>query len=273
MLFIAPSLLGVLIFMVIPFADVIRRSVCQGMSGRFVGLENYMVVLQNKAFILAAKNTFRFAVLCIPLLIVVSLIVAVILNSLKGRGDMFKTTFLIPMALPVASVVLLWKVLFHKNGIVNKLMMWAGGQTVDFMNTECAFYILIISYLWRNIGYDMVLWLAGLSNIPQSLYEAAAVDGAGPVRRFFSITIPSLISIFYTISVLSLLNSFKVFREAYLIAGNYPHTSIYMLQHLFNNWFMDLETDKLCAAAVITAAVIFVLVFILQKMWDKDDLS
>lgn len=271
LLFIAPSLAGVLIFVLIPFTDVLRRSFCEAMSGKFVGFKNYAAVLRNEAFILAAGNTLKFAAICISLLIMISLIVASILYSTKGSVDLFKTTFLIPMAVPVASVVLLWKVLFHESGLISSFIVKAGGQSVDFMNTDRAFYVLVISYLWKNMGYDMVLWLAGLSNISPSLYEAASIDGAGPIRQFFCITLPMLKSTFFTIAVLSLLNSFKVFREAYLIAGDYPHTSMYMLQHLFNNWFTALDIDKLCAGAVITAIIIFVLILILQKTWAEDD--
>lgn len=272
LLFIAPSLIGVSIFVLIPFGDVFRRSFCEGMSGKFVGIKNYVTVFQNEAFILAASNTLKFVAICIPLLIIISLIVAVILNSTKGGEDLFKTTFLIPMAVPVASVVLLWKVMFHKNGLISSFMVNIGGQAIDFMNTDKALMVLVISYLWKNIGYDMVLWLAGLSNISPSLYEAASIDGAGPLRRFFSITLPGLKSTFFTIAVLSLLNSFKVFREAYLIAGDYPHTSMYMLQHIFNNWFTALDIKKLCAGAVVTAIVIFILILLFQKTWDKDDI-
>lgn len=272
LLFIAPSLIGVSIFVLIPFGDVIRRSFCEGMSGKFSGFKNYATVFQNEAFILAAGNTVRFVAICIPLLIIISLIVAVILNITKGDNNFFKTTYLVPMAVPVASVVLLWKVLFHENGLISSFMINIGGQAIDFMNTDKAFIVLVISYLWKNIGYDMILWLAGLSNISTSLYEAASIDGAGQLRQFFSITLPGLKSTFFTIVVLSLLNSFKVFREAYLIAGDYPHTSMYMLQHLFNNWFTALDIEKLCAGAVVTAVVILALILIFQKTCDKDDI-
>ena len=127
------------------------------------------------------------------------------------------------------------------------------------------------SYLWRNIGYDMVLWLAGLSTISPAIYEAARVDGANSWQQFTKITIPQLLPTLFTIVVLSLLNSFKVFREAYLIAGDYPHDSMYMLQHLFNNWFVSLDIDQLSAAATIVAGIILILILVLQKTWGGDE--
>ena len=104
-----------------------------------------------------------------------------------------------------------------------------------------------------------------------SLYEAAKVDGANSWKCFTSITMPNLMPSLFTIAVLSLLNGFKVFREAYLVAGDYPQESMYLLQHLFNNWYRDLAIDKMSAAAVLTSAVILVLILMLQKAWEKED--
>jgi len=123
--------------------------------------------------------------------------------------------------------------------------------------------------LWKNLGYDIVLWLAGLSSISPSIYEAAAVDGANTWKVFTRITMPNLLPSLYTITVLSFLNSFKVFREAYLVAGDYPHSSMYLLQHLFNNWFRDLQMDKLSAAAVLTALIIMGLILLLRRAWEE----
>lgn len=131
--------------------------------------------------------------------------------------------------------------------------------------------MLVISYIWRNLGYDIVLWLAGLSTIPESLYEAAKVDGAGAWKCFTKINCPNLLPSLFTIVVLSLLNGFKVFREAYLVAGDYPQENMYLLQHLFNNWYRDLAMDKMAAAAVVTGIAIMVLVLLLQKAWERED--
>ena len=141
---------------------------------------------------------------------------------------------------------------------------------IDWMNSETAFGVLVFSYIWKNLGYDVVLWLAGLSAIPDSLSEAARVDGANEWQCFVRITLPNLIPTLFTITVLSFLNSFKVFREAYLVAGNYPDQSMYLLQHLFNNWFRDLDMDKMAAGAVLMSLVILALILLLQKAWGED---
>lgn len=269
-LFLLPSLAGVMIFVLIPFLDAFRRSFFTAMSGQFVGLQNYVNVFHTKAFRAAVSNTARFMGICIPALILLSLFVAVVINQSRRPTEIYKTTFLLPMAIPVASVVLLWKVLFHKYGLINAGLSSQGISPIDFMNTDWAFWILIISYLWKNLGYDMILWLAGLANIPKSQYEAAQVDGANGLQCFLNITMPNMMPTLFTITVLSFLNSFKVFREAYLIGGDYPHPSMYLLQHLFNNWFADLDLDRLCAAAVLVAGVILCFILLLQKNWGGD---
>lgn len=139
------------------------------------------------------------------------------------------------------------------------------------MNSKYAFWILVFSYIWKNLGYDIVLWMAGLSGIPYSLYEAARTDGAGAWICFWKITLPNLKPVLYTITVLSFLNSFKVFREGYLAAGDYPDESMYLLQHLFNNWFREMDFDKLAAAAVLMVLVIIVFVFLLQRAWNCEE--
>ena len=161
----------------------------------------------------------------------------------KKSMQALKSMFLLPMAIPVASVVLLWKVLFHDQGLLNHFWnSFPSGRGLDEYGRF--FWVLVVSYLWRNLGYDIVLWVAGLGAIPTALYEAARVDGAGEWKCFIKITLPNLLPSLFTIVVLSLLNGFKVFREAYLVAGDYPQDSMYLLQHLFNNWYRDLSWIK-----------------------------
>lgn len=271
LLFVLPSLLGTGAFLLIPLLDVVRRSFTGAVSGAWTGLANYQKIFSNPAFLLAGKNTIRFTVVCIPMLLALSLFIAVFLHRQARFGSFLKSTFLVPMAIPVASVVLLWRFLFQSQGLLNGILHQLGLRGQDWMNSKYAFWVLVFSYIWKNLGYDIVLWIAGLSGISRNIYEAARVDGAGEWRCFLSITLPNLLPSLYTISVLSLLNSFKVFREAYLVAGDYPHESMYMMQHLFNNWFRDLDLDKMAAAAVVNGAVIFLLILFLQRAWDSGE--
>lgn len=267
--FVLPSLTGLSVFWIIPYIDVIRRSFFSAVRNEFTGLENYRSIFQNQAFRLAVRNTLRFLGICIPVLVLLSLLIAVMLTQQKRYMQILKSMFLLPMAIPVASVVLLWKVLFHTQGLLNHLLSFFSIETIDWMNTGASFFVLVVSYIWRNLGYDVILWVAGLSAIPHVLYEAARVDGAGDWKCFTRITFPNLLPSLFTIFVLSLLNAFKVFREAYLVAGDYPQEEMYLLQHLFNNWYRELSMDKMSAAAVVTGIVILVLILVLQKAWEK----
>lgn len=263
--FLLPSLAGTVVFIVIPYVDVIRRSFYEAVGGTFTGFGNYVEVLNNDAFHLAAVNTGKFLLTCIPLLLVLSLFCSVLIAGLKEGGTAFKTTLLIPLAIPVASIVLLWKLFFHQQGVFNQIIALFGLEARDWINGSTAFGVLVFTYLWKNMGYDVVLWIAGLSAIPDELYEAARVDGAGVGARFFYITLPGLAGTVFLVTALSVFNSFKVFREAYLIAGNYPDESIYMLQHLFNNWFVSLDVQKMSAASVMLLLVVSVPVVTLRR--------
>lgn len=273
--FLLPGFCGVVFFSFLPFMDVIRRSFVQVVSGRFCGLENYRIVLHNRAFLLAVKNTLRFLLVCLPLLLGISLVLAFLLHAWQmafhQKLRLLKAAYLVPMAIPAASLVLLWKLMFDKHGFVNGILHLCGIHAVDWMNTGAAFFVLVFSYIWKNLGYTMVLWLAGLSSISPDLYEAAEMDGAGRMAQFFKITLPLIRPLIFTIVVLSFLNSFKVFREAYLVAGNYPQEDMYLLQHLFNNWFTDLSVDKMAAGSVLLALVITVFVLLLQKLWETNE--
>ena len=271
--FLAPSLLGVLIFVCLPFLDVVRRSFTTAVTGRWAGLSNYKSVFANEAFRLAVWNTFRFTAVCLPLLVGLGLLVALQLSKLADNQK-FKTLFLFPMAVPAAAVVLVWKMVFSSGGflnlLLNRLGLLADGAQPDYMASGAAFWVLGFSYVWKNLGYTVVLWLAGLSSVPDSILEAARVDGASRWKCFWRIVLPNLKGSLYTITVLSFLNSFKVFREAYLVAGSYPDKSMYLLQHLFNNWFASLDMGRLTAAAVLLALVLLAVLAALLRLGRED---
>lgn len=267
MLFVLPGFSGVLVFCLIPFGDVVRRSVVRS-DGSFCGLMNYKTVLSNEAFLLAARNTLRFTAVCIPLLFVIAFALALLLGQAGARAKWYKSALLVPFAVPAASVALLWRVLFDTKGLINGALAAFGRAGVDWMNTENAFYVLVGSYLWKNTGYVVLLFLAALAQIPQTIYEAARMDGAGRMACFRYITLPGIRCASYAILVISLLNSFKVFREAYLVAGSYPQEDIYLLQHVFNNWFVRMDVGKMSAGAVLLALVIGACIGGLQRLWQ-----
>lgn len=268
--FLLPSLIGTAVFTLLPFADSLRRSFFGAVSKEFIGAENYRAVFENEAFRLAVKNTALFTAVCLPVLIGLSFIVACLISRLKAV-KLIRSVLLFPMAVPTAALVMVWKLLFDSSGIINGVLDRFGLETVDFLESRTAFLVLVGSYIWKNLGCTVLLWLTGISAISSSLSEAAQIDGANRVQTVLYIILPNLRPTLYTITVLSFLSSFKVFREAYLVTGAYPHESIYLLQHLFNNWFSNFELDKMAAATVLVFAVIFAAVSLLQRAWDKEE--
>ena len=276
-LFLLPSFGGVLVFVLLPFLDVLKRSFSTAVTGQFCGLQNYQTIFTNTAFLLAVKNTVRFTFVCIPLLVVIGLVIALPVSRLKD-GAIIKSLYLFPLAMPTATVVVVWKMFFYRQGFLNLILTRAGEWTglwgevrTDYLGTGAAFWVLVFSYIWKNTGYTVVLWLAGIWGISGELLEAARVDGANGRQCFFRIVLPNLKGSLYTIVILSFLNSFKIYREAYLVAGSYPQQDIYLLQHLFNNWFVNLDLDKMAAAAVCVGGFLFAVIMLLQRMWDRQN--
>ncbi len=263
-MFIIPTLAGISFFVFLPFADVVRRSFTDVAGKRFIGFQSYQAVFANEAFRLAAGNSLRFLLVCVPLLLGLSLLLAHIIWS--GMAKFCKYVCLLPMAVPAVSLVFVWNMAFHRNGFINSYL----GLSADWLNTSCAFWVLVASFLWKNIGYYVVLWLAGLEKIPQSYYDAAAVDGAGAFDRFRYITLPGLIPMFSAAFILAVTGTLKSYRECYLLAGEYPHQSIYMMQHLFHNWFREMAVDKMSASAVMAVCLFMVIVYPFRKKGGGD---
>lgn len=267
--FLLPGMIGVFLFILLPFADSVRRSFCTSVKGDYIGLKNYETIIHNEAFALAVKNTLRFTAVCLPVLIISSFFIAYFLCRLKYIR-LIKSALLFPLAVPTATLVFIWQVLFGDSGYINGILQNMGSESISFLHSGASFYVLVGSYVWKNLGYTVLLWVTGIMSISTSLTEAARVDGANERQCLFKIILPNLKPTLYTITILSFLNSFKVFREAYLVAGSYPHESIYLLQHLFNNWFVNMELDKIAAAAVCVFAVIFLGIILLQRLWDRE---
>ncbi len=263
-LFLAPSLTGFAVFYIIPFlVGGYYSLVSSPVKGKFVGLSNYAGLLNNAVFLTAAKNTLIFTGISVPLNMAISLGFAMLLARKIYMKKLLRTFFITPLVIPVASVVLVWQILFDSFGSVNALLHDIGLQPVDWMGSSWARLVVVIVYLWKNAGYNMVLFLAGLQNIPAEYYESASIDGAGFFRKFRSITCVYLTPTTFLVMIMSIINSFKVFRETWMLAGDYPHDSIYMLQHYMNNMFASLDYQKLTTAAYLMAVLVVVLVICL----------
>ncbi|MCX8131360.1 MAG: sugar ABC transporter permease [Clostridia bacterium] len=269
-LFAVPSLLGFSLFFMIPFVISLYYCFTRGIGGsEFAGLDNFKELLNSGSFLLASKNTLIFNAISVPLIILLSFFFALLLNGKIKGVSYFRSFFILPLVLPVASVILVWQIMFDENGALSGIAAFFGIGPVDWMRTRWSVVVLVMLYIWKNCGYNVVLFLAGLANIPAEYYEAARMDGAGRFRCMTSITIPFLAPTAFFVFIISIINSFKVFREAYLLAGSYPDMHIYLLQHFMNNNFFNLSYQKLTTAAFILTVVIAFLVSFLFKMESR----
>ena len=266
--FALPSLLGFALFFAIPFLISLYYCFTQGIGGiNFVGLKNFISLLNSNSFLLAAKNTAVFNAVSVPLIILLSFALSMLLNSRIKGLPVFRSFFILPLVIPVASVILVWNILFNQHGVINGALAGLGfNSDIDWIKSDFSMLVLILLYLWKNCGYNVILFLAGLNSIPKEYYEAAYIDGASSFACLRNITIPFMIPTGFFVIMISIVNSFKVFREAYLLAGSYPSLKIYMLQHFMNNNFFNLSYERLTTAAFLMAVIIAALVFILFRI-------
>lgn len=271
---VIPSLIGVLIFFLVPFGIVIYYSMIKNpTTAEFVGIENYTKLLQNDAFRLAATNTAMFSLVSVPLAIILSLWLAVLLERNIPGKSIFRTFFLSPLMVPTASVVLVWQVIFHNHGTINQIIESFGGNGIDWLKSAYGQVVIIVMFLWKNLGYNMILFMSALAGIPKDIMEVAELEGASKFYQFVHIKLRYLSPTVLFVLILSLINSFKIFREVYLLTGDHPTDKVYMLQHFMNNMFNSIDYQKLSAAAVIFSLVMIVVIAILliaENFFGKD---
>ncbi|MBH5316197.1 sugar ABC transporter permease [Paenibacillus sp. GSMTC-2017] len=271
--FLLPSIVGFSVFYLIPFIQgVIYSFMNSTTDGSFVGFDNYKELLTSESFRKASANTLLFTGVSVPLILIISLMIAMLLNQNIFMRKWIRTAYVLPLVVPVASIVMIWQILFDWNGSVNNLLHGLGVDRMDWMKSEWARGVLSVAYLWKNVGYNIILFLAGLQSIPKDYYETADLEGAGRFHKLTSITLVYLTPTMCFVVLMSIINSFKIFRETYLIAGDYPHDSIYMMQHYMNNMFFSLDVQKLTAAATLMVLCILIIVlgmFALERQFRQ----
>ncbi len=252
------SLGGFCFFYLVPFMVSFVYSVWDNpIHKSFCGGRNYIELFGNPYFLRGLKNTAIFMAVSVPLNIVLSLAVALGLGKMGGNARIFSLIFLIPLALPSATLAFFWGSFFGQQGTLNKCLAMLGIEGIDWLDSSYAIMAIVLIFIWKNIGYDMVLFLSGLSGIPEEYYEYADVEGAGRLWKFKNIKLVYLTPTFFLVLLITFVNSFKVFKEIYLLTGEYPPDGLYVLQHYMNNMFLSLNYSKLVSAVyILTAAIV-----------------
>ncbi len=267
LIFLAPGLLGFVIFYIWPFFISLGYAfVDKPVNGAFVGLKNFLNLFENKAYLTGFWNTLRFIGISVPLNMALSLGIAMLISKLRRHRELFSLIFLTPLVIPSGSTVSFWKSLFAYDGALNGQLNGMGIAKINWLDSSLALFVMVLIFIWKNLGYNMVLYLSGLSSIPKDYYEAAWMDGAKPWGVFRHITLPHLAATSVLVLIMSIINSFKVFKEIYLITGSYPHESIYTLQHFMNNMFQSLNYPRLTTATTVLVVLIALLTQTLLRM-------
>jgi len=202
---------------------------------RFVGVDNYLGLLQNPLFWKALGNTLYFVAVGVPLSIAVSLGAALLLHSrLALARPFFRTAFFAPVVTTVVAVAVIWRYLFHtRYGLVNWALSWIGIDPVDWLGDPAwAMPTIILFAVWKNFGYNMIIFLAGLQSIPEDLYEAARIDGASAPRQFWHVTLPMLGPVMLMVGILTLSGYFQLFAEPYVMTLGGPLQSTVSVLYL-----------------------------------------
>lgn len=225
----------------------------------WAGLHNYTLLLGDNLFFVALKNVLTYAIMYVPAMIVLSLGLAIALNSKRRGMTIFRTIYYFPVVTSAVAAATVWTVIFNKDhGLVNQLLGYVGVTGPAWLyDSSTALYAIVIVTLWQGIGANMIIYLAGLQGIPTHLYEAAMLDGAGKWQLLRHITWPSLRPTTFLVSTVSLIGAFQLFDQAYVMTQGGPgYATLTPVYYIYNTGFNQLQMGYACSQAVILFALI-----------------
>jgi multiple sugar transport system permease protein len=270
-LFVLPAVALITLFFFVPvaaafllsFTDFDIYSIGNLANARVVGLRNYIQLFHNPEFWSAAGNTFYFALVGGPLTVAASLGAALLVNAKAVRfKGFFRTVYFVPFVTTLVAVAIVWRYLYHpRYGLLNYMLGWVGVAPIDWLgDPRWAMPAIILLAVWKNFGYNMLIFIAGLQAVPDELYEAARIDGAGALRQFRSITLPMLAPTFFFVGVVTMIGYFQLFAEPYVMTQGGPLKAttslvLFMYTEGFRWWRMG------------NAAAIAFLLFVIILAW------
>ncbi len=270
-LMIAPTIIGLFVLNIWPFIQTIYTSFCEHLGFghyKFIGLDNYIEMFQTPEFWKATWNTVLFCILTVPVGVILALFVAMLLNTkVKFKGG-FRTIFFLPLVCAPAAIAMVWQVIFNgDSGILNQIL----GTDIQWItNSKTAIMAVAIVSVWSSVGYDAVLLLAGLQNIPKTLYEANSIDGAGKVRQFFTITLPMVSPTMFSVLIMRLMASMKVYDLIYMMSDdtNPAMADMQSLMYLFYRSSF-VAGDRGYGSAIVIWTVSLILLVTLIQFWGQ----
>lgn len=273
---VAPVIIGLIVLNIYPFIDSIIMSLykSQGLGpAKFVGLQNYVKMFKDKQIWQSTWNSFYFVILTVPVGVFIALLLAVLLNSkIKGR-DVYRCIYFLPMVVAPAAVAMVWRWIFNAEvGILNQMLSVFGIRGPNWLSDpNLAIVSIAIIAIWSAVGYDLVMILAGLQSISASYYEAAEIDGANAVQRFFNITVPLISPTLFFVVLMRTMNSLKQFDTVYLLIKqtNPAFKKTFTLMVLFYREAFEKFNKGYASAIVMWSFVIIMIFTVFQFVAEK----
>ncbi|WP_160043441.1 MULTISPECIES: carbohydrate ABC transporter permease [Paenibacillus] len=277
-LFILPWFLGLLLFTLGPmvFSLILSFSKWDIITGirsiEFVGLDNFKAIFHDELFYQSLKVTFIFALVSVPLYQIVSLLIALLLNMRTRGMKLFRMIYFMPSVIPAVAVSMMWIMIFNPEyGILNRALAWFGIEGPAWLqDPSYALGALIVMGIW-GVGNTIIIYLSGLQGVPEELYEAAQLDGAGPFRRFASVTVPMISPTIFFNLIMGIIGGFQYFTQAFVMTNGGPlNSTLFYNLYLYNKAFVSFEMGYASALSWILFAIILLFTLIVirsSSMW------
>lgn len=272
-IFILPTVIGLIILNIIPIFQTIYQSFFKtgdfGKGNIFIGLDNYARLMKDGVIWQALINTFKYAIVEVPFSIIIALVLAVLLNrKMKGRS-VYRTIFFLPMVAAPAAIAMVWRWLYNaKFGLLNHLL----GKQINWVSDpKIAIFSIAVIGIWSIIGYNMVLFLSGLQEVPRDYYEAAEIDGASAVRQFFNITVPLISPTIFFVMVTRVIGSLQVFDLIFMVIDktNPALVKTQSLVYLFYRYSFTEKNMGYGSTIVVLLLVVIMIITVFQMIAQK----
>lgn len=277
-LMVLPSMIGLMVLNIWPIIDTLRLSLNKSMgfgSYRYIGIDNYSKIVSTPVVGQAIINTLIFTILTVPIAVFISLILATLINSgIKGKG-FYRTIYFLPMIVAPAAIAMVWKWMYNADyGIINYLFSLIGVGKVRWLTSgSTALLSVAMVAIWGQLGYRMIILMAGLNSIPKTYYEAAQIDGAGPIKRFFNITLPLVSPTLFFVIITGFMHAIKEFDTVYMMIDD-TNPVLQNVQTILYLYFQEafVKNNKGYASAIVTITFLIIMIitaiqFIYQKKW------
>ncbi|MBU3188032.1 sugar ABC transporter permease [Clostridium bowmanii] len=282
-LFIAPFVISALVFLIGPlivafilsFKEYALLDRTSFLSAKNVGFDNYLRVFKDPIFLKSLKNTFIYSLCAVPLQLVIALLLAMVVDSKIKAKTFFRVAYYIPTLTSAVAVSLIFLFLFKVDGLFNKFISIFGIVPKNwFTEPKFALGAIVLMAVWSSVGVYMIIFLSGLQEIPQTLYEAAEIDGANKLQRFFKITLPLIKPTFFFNLVVSVIGTLQMFDQSYIISGGNGgplDSTMTMVLYLYNKAFKESEMGYASAIAFVIFAILFTLTIIEKKIFKEEE--